>query len=380
MNLKSKLPKTGTTIFTVMSELAAEHQAVNLGQGFPDFLCDEQLMNLVDSFIRKGMNQYAPMSGIMPLREIIAHKYEQLHGAVYNPETEITITPGGTEALYAAITALVHEGDEVIVFEPAYDSYVPAIELCKATPVYVQLTAPDYKVNWEQMKKRITHRTRMIILNTPHNPTGTVLSAMDMVELEKMVKNTDIILLSDEVYEHMVFDGAAHQSVMRYPALKERSVVVYSFGKTYHNTGWKMGYCLAPAGLMKEFRKVHQFVVFSVNTPYQFAFAEMMKQPDLYLQLNAFYQRKRNLFVDAMKSSRFTMLPSAGTYFQLASYKNIIDEKDTDYAIRLIKEAGVAAIPVSVFYHNNMDEKMLRFCFAKQDETILKAAEKLVKV
>ena len=380
MNLKSKLPKTGTTIFAVMSALAAEHNAVNLGQGFPDFLCDESLMNLVNEFVRKGMNQYAPMPGVLSLREMIAQKYEQLHGALYNPDSEITITAGGTQALFAAITALVHEGDEVIVFEPCYDSYLPVIELCKATAVHIELIAPDYKVNWEQVKKRITHRTRMIILNTPHNPTGTILSAMDMIELEKLVKNTDIILLSDEVYEHIVFDGATHQSVMKNPALRERSLVVYSFGKTYHNTGWKMGYCLAPAALMKEFRKIHQFIVFSVNTPYQYAFAEMMKRPELYLQLSEFYQRKRDLFFNAMKASRFKMVASEGAYFQLASYSNISNEKDTDFAVRLIKEAGVASIPVSVFYHHGLDEKMIRFCFAKQDETLLRAAEKLVKV
>ena len=376
----SRLPDVGTTIFTVMSALAAQYNAVNLGQGFPDFLCDESLMKLVDEFIRKGMNQYAPMPGIMSLRETIAEKYEQLHGAVYNPETEITITPGGTEALYATITALVHEGDEVIVFEPCYDSYLPVIELCKATAVHIELQAPDYKVNWEQVKKRITNRTRMIILNTPHNPTGTILSALDMVELEKLVKNTDIIILSDEVYEHIVFDNATHQSVMRYPLLRERSMVVYSFGKTYHNTGWKMGYCLAPEVLMKEFRKVHQFNVFSVNSVAQVAFAEILKRKELYLELNSFYQQKRDYFRKAIQSSRFNLLKCEGTYFQLVSYSKISDERDLEFVKRMTREIGVAAIPVSVFYRHHIDNSIIRFCFAKEEETLKRAAEKISKM
>lgn len=376
----SKLPTTGTSIFTVMSALATETGAINLSQGFPDFMCNEELMRLANFYVRKGYNQYAPMPGIFSLREAIAEKVNGLYKITFDPLTEITITPGGTEAIYAAITAVVDEGDEVIIFEPAYDSYLPGIVLNKGIPVCYELHAPDYRIDWNTVRKLMNPRTKMIIINTPHNPTGTVLTREDMMQLERITNDSNIIILSDEVYEHIIFDGQQHESVLRYPSLAERSFVVFSFGKTYHNTGWKMGYCLAPENLMKEFRRVHQFIVFSANTPYQHAFAELMKNKNLYLELNHFYQGKRNKFLDLIKNSRFRMLPSAGTYFQLLSYDSISDEKDTDIAIRLTKEYGVASIPVSAFYHRNIDYKMLRFCFAKSDETLERAAEKLCRI
>lgn len=379
-HIKSKLPKTGTTIFTIMSALAQEHGAINLSQGFPDFMCDARLITLVEQFMRKGLNQYAPMPGILPLREAIAAKAESLYAAKYHPETEVTVTAGGTEAIYAAITAVVEEGDEVIIFEPAYDCYAPSVELNGGVAIYVELEVPDYVIDWNAVKKLINQRTKMIIINTPHNPSGMVMTAQDMKQLQKLTQNTDIIILSDEVYEHIIFDGLEHQSVMRYPKLAERSFVVFSFGKTYHNTGWKMGYCLAPAELMREFRKAHQFIVFSANTPVQYAFAEMMKDPMHYLGLRTFYEEKRNYFLKLTEGSRFKATPAAGSYFQLLSYKGISNEKDTDFAVRLTKEAGVAAIPTSVFYHHGVDRKMLRFCFAKENETLEKAAERLQKV
>ena len=379
-HIKSKLPKTGTTIFTIMSALANENGAINLSQGFPDFLCDEKLISLVHQFMKKGMNQYAPMPGILSLREAIADKVEKLYSAKYNPETEITVTPGGTEAIYAAITGVVEEDDEVIIFEPAYDCYAPAVELNRGVPIYVQLDPPSYEIDWNDVKKLINQRTKMIIINTPHNPTGMAMTAQDMKQLQKLTQNTDIIILSDEVYEHIIFDDLVHQSVMRYPKLAERSFVVFSFGKTYHNTGWKMGYCLAPAELMREFRKAHQFIVFSANTPYQYAFAEMMKDPSYYLALRKFYEEKRDYFLKLIYGSKFKAKAASGSYFQMLGYKGISNEKDTDFAIRLTKEIGVASIPVSVFYHHKVDNKMLRFCFAKENETLEKAAERLLKV
>jgi methionine transaminase len=378
--IRSKLPTVGTTIFTVMSALANEHNAINLSQGFPNFECSPELVKLVNQYMQKGYNQYAPMQGIMPLREAIAEKMQELYGAVYSPEKEINITAGGTEAIYSAITALIHEGDEVIVFEPAYDCYIPAIELSGGIPVYLQLKAPNYSIDWNEVKKRVNQRTRMIMLNSPHNPTGAVLTADDMKQLEKITAGTDIIILSDEVYEHIIFDGHTHQSVCRFPTLAERSFVVFSFGKTYHTTGWKLGYVLAPAKLMAEFRRVHQFVVFCVNTPLQYALAEYMKNKDEYLQLGAFYSEKRDYFLSLLKGSKFQWVPASGSYFQLLNYSKITSEKDTDYAVRLTKENGVASVPVSVFYHEPVDSKLLRFCFAKTKETLEKAAEKLCKI
>jgi len=378
--IKSKLPKVGTTIFTVMSQLANENKAINLSQGFPDFKSSPELINLVTAAMQKGLNQYAPMAGVIELREQIARKTYNLYGAEYHPETEITVTAGATQAIYTAIAATITEGDEVIIFTPAYDCYEPAIELNGGKTVFVQMHAPDYKIDWEQVKKLINQRTKMIIINTPHNPSGKILQEKDMLALEKMVSNTDIIILSDEVYEHIIFDGKEHQSVARFPGLVERSFIVSSFGKTFHNTGWKMGYCIAPKNLMVEFRKAHQFIVFSVNTPMQYALAEYLKNENNYLQLGSFYQQKRDYFVNLIKESKFEILPSKGTYFQLLSYKNISDEKDTDFAIRLTKEYKLASIPVSVFYQKNIDEKVLRFCFAKKEETLEQAASILNKV
>lgn len=378
--IKSKLPKTGTTIFTVMSALAAEQKAINLAQGFPDFSCSPKLIDLVHHYMKQGMNQYAPMPGVMKLREKIAEKTQALYSAVYNPDTEITITPGGTHALYAAITAFVGEGDEVVVIEPCYDSYVPAILLNGGRPVFVELKYPDYKVDWNEVKKLITYKTKMIIINTPHNPTGVTLNAQDMMKLEKIVKNQDVIVLSDEVYEHILFDGLEHQSVARYPGLAERSIIVSSFGKTYHTTGWKMGYVVAPANLMVEFRKVHQFMCFSANTPVQHALADFIEDRSAYLELSAFYQAKRDYFQQLVKGSKFKLFPCEGSYFQLLGYQKITQEKDTDFAVRLTREHKVASIPTSVFYHKKTDNQVLRFCFAKEKETLEKAAEQLQKV
>ncbi|MFN4973494.1 MAG: methionine aminotransferase [Bacteroidota bacterium] len=378
--VKSKLPKTGTTIFTVMSALAAEQKAINLAQGFPDFSCSPKLIDLVHHYMNQGMNQYAPMPGVMKLREKIAEKTEALYSAVYNPDTEITITPGGTHALYAAITAFVGEGDEVVIIEPCYDSYVPAIQLNGGRPVFVELKYPDYKVDWNEVKKLITYKTKMIIINTPHNPTGITLNAQDMMKLEKIVKNQDVIILSDEVYGHILFDGLEHQSVARYPGLAERSIIVSSFGKTYHTTGWKMGYVVAPANLMVEFRKVHQFMCFSANTPIQHALADFLDDRTAYLELSAFYQAKRDYFQKLIKGSKFKLFPCEGSYFQLLGYQKITQEKDTDFAVRLTREYKVASIPTSVFYHKKTDNQVLRFCFAKEKETLEKAAEQLQKV
>ncbi len=378
--IKSKLPKVGTTIFTVMSHLANEQNAINLSQGFPDFESSAELSELVNQAMKKGMNQYAPMAGLMALREQIAQKTYNLYGAQYNPDTEITVTAGATQAIYTAIAAMVEEGDEVIIFTPAYDCYEPAIELNGGKAVFVQMHAPEYKVNWDQVKKLINQRTKMIIINTPHNPTGTVLKEDDMLALEKLVSNTDIVLISDEVYEHIIFDGLNHQSAVKYPGLAERAFIVSSFGKTFHNTGWKVGYCIAPENLMVEFRKAHQFVVFCVNHPVQFALAEYLKNEEHYLHLNVFYQQKRDFFLKLIKDSRFNVIPSSGTYFQLLSFKNISNEADTDFAIELTKKHKVASIPVSVFYHHKVDEKVLRFCVAKKEETLEKAADILNKV
>lgn len=378
--IQSKLPHVGTTIFTVMSKLANECNAINLSQGFPDFESSQELISLVNESMKKGYNQYAPMQGIIPLRESIAEKMEKLYSAKYNPDTEITITAGGTQAIYTAITAMVREGDEVIIFAPAYDCYAPAVELCGGRPVYIQLDYPKYSINWDRVRKLFNHNTKMIIINTPHNPTGTILTAQDMSKLEHITRDTNIVVVSDEVYEHILFDGFEHQGVARFPKLAERSFIVYSFGKTFHNTGWKMGYILAPENLMVEFRKVHQFNVFAVNTPIQHALAGFMKNEKNYAGIPQFYQKKRDFFNSRLKNSRFQLIPSAGTYFQLLEYSKITKEKDTDFAVRLTKEFGVASIPISVFYQKNMESKALRFCFAKTDETLEKAAEILCRV
>lgn len=378
--ISSKLPHQGTTIFTIMSALANEHNALNLSQGFPQDQPPKKLISLVNQYMKSGHNQYAPMAGLMSLREKLAEKVENLYGTSYNPETEITITAGGTQAINAAITALIKEGDEVVIIQPAYDCYVPTIELTGGKPIFVDLETDDYSVNWEQFKKIISSRTKMIIINTPHNPTGALFSDEDMKELEKITNGSDIIILSDEVYEHLVYDGEPHQSVMRYPGLANRSIVVFSFGKTYNCTGWKVGYAMAPPNLTKEIRRIHQFQVFSVNTPVQHALSDILDDDSIYEKLKISLQQKRDTFLSAIESSNFTFEPSKSTYFQLASYANITDEADVDYAKRLTTEFGIASIPISVFYHNNRDEKILRFCFAKDEEMLKKAGDILCKI
>jgi len=365
-----------------MSALANEHGAINLSQGFPDFDCPSDLTDLVSFYLKKGYNQYAPMAGLPGLREQIAQKTDQLYHFYPNPETDITITAGGTQAIYTAITALVNEGDEVMVFEPCYDCYVPAIRLCGAIPVHIPLQENNYRIPWDLVKKMISSRTRMILLNSPHNPTGSVLDASDLQELQRLVTGTDIVLLSDEVYEHVIFDGLRHESMLHYPELRERSVVVFSIGKTFHNTGWKIGYAIAPDYLTREFRKSHQFIVFSVNTPFQYALADYLQTPEHYLSLSDYYRQKRDYFLQLLSGSRFSYVPASGSYFQLLHYDAISDEKDTDFAVRLTKENGVAAIPVSVFYSKpeQATQRVLRFCFAKKNETLEQAAEKLLKV
>ncbi len=377
--LPSKLPRVGTTIFTVMSKMAADLGALNLSQGYPSFPADPALLDLVTKAMRANHNQYAPMAGVPVLRNAIAQKTAEVYGIDYNPETEITVTSGATEALYVAITAVVQPADEVIVFEPAYDSYVPAIELAGGKPVFVSLTPPDYGIDWAQVAEKITDRTRLIVVNTPHNPTGRVWTADDLDQLASLVRDRDIFVVSDEVYEHITFDQRPHVSLMQHPGLQERTFVIGSFGKTFHVTGWKIGYCLAPRELTAEFRKIHQFVTFSVPTPMQYAFAEYLTQPDRYLGVSAFYQQKRNLFLDAIAGSRFSYIPTEGTFFQNVSYAAITDEPDYDLAIRLTKEIGVASIPVSVFYDQKNDYNILRFCFAKDDDMLLRAGEHLVR-
>ncbi|MFC2113804.1 methionine aminotransferase [Bacteroidota bacterium] len=379
-NLSSKLHGINESIFATMSRLAVQENAINLSQGFPDFNCPKELINLVNKYMKEGFNQYAPMPGLMKLKERIAEKVENLYGAVYDPEKEIVITAGATQAIYTIITSIVKEKDEVILFEPAYDSYVPSILLSKGVPKYVSLTAPDYKINWDEVKRLISFKTKMIILNTPHNPTGSVLSEQDIRELEKLVASRDIIILSDEVYEHIVFDGLEHQSLSKYPNLVDKTFVVSSFGKTYHTTGWKMGYVLAPENLLTEFKKVFQFLMFSAITPIQHAYADFMVNRDHYFGLNEFYQKKRDLFVKGLKDSRFEIIPCKGTYFQCLSFKNISEENDVNFAKKLTKEHKVASVPVSVFYHNKMDHKVLRFCFAKSEETLKNATEILCKI
>lgn len=379
-NIKSKLPKVGDSIFGTMSAKAREHQAVNLSQGFPDYSPPEGLMDLVTKYMKEGQNQYAPMPGVPTLRQAIADKVEKLYGAQYDPETEITVTAGATAAIFTAISAVVSENDEVLIFEPAYDCYKPAVELSGGMPVYYEMEPPDYKVDWEKVKRRINHNTKLIVLNTPHNPTGTVFDQNDMKQLEKIVSDKDIMILSDEVYEHIIFDGAKHQSVTRFPKLAERSFVAYSFGKTYHSTGWKMGYCLAPRNMMKEFRKVHQYMVFAVNTPLQYAYADFLQYEDEYLKLSDFYQEKRDFFLEGLKDTRFNIQPAKGAYFQLLNYDGISDKEDTELAMELISSNQLASVPISVFYHKKHDHHMLRFCFAKSKETLEAGVEKLKEI
>ena len=379
MNLipQSKLPNVGTTIFTVMSQLATEHHAVNLGQGFPDFNMDKGLTDLVAKAMNDGWNQYAPMSGLPILRERLAEKVAELYGTQLNADTDITITPGGTYAIFTALTTVLQPGDEVIVFEPAYDSYIPNIETCGAVPVLISLSFPNYNIPWDEVKAKINARTRMIMINTPHNPTGAVLRAADIVALREIVSDTNILILSDEVYEHLIYDEIQHESILRHPDLLERSFVCFSFGKTYHCTGWKLGYCISSAILMKEFRKMHQFNVFSCDTPKQVAIAEYMLNKDAYLHLGAQMQVKRDYFRSLMQETPFQCIPSHGSYFECYSYGHFSQEDDRDFAIRLTKDYGIATIPLSAFYKNGMDNKVLRFCFAKKEGTLKKAVARL---
>jgi methionine transaminase len=377
VRLESKLPSVGTTIFTVMSRMAAELGAINLSQGFPDFDCDPELVETVARHMRAGRNQYAPMQGILPLREAIAAKYEHYYGRRYDPETEITVTSGGTEAIFDAVAAVVREGDEVIVLEPCYDSYVPAIELSGGTPVVVSMAPPDYAVDWDAVRAAVTPATRMLIINSPHNPTGSVLSQHDIDELTRTVSGTDILIVSDEVYEHIIFDGVRHEGMARHDALAARSFIVGSFGKTYHTTGWKVGYTVAPAALTAEFRKVHQFVTFSTNTPVQYAIAEFLASRRGLDELSPFYEAKRDLFLQLMSGSRFRPLPSRGSYFQLMDYSQISSEDDVAFAVRMTREHGVASIPTSPFLYRASGPKVVRFCFAKKDETLQEAARRI---
>lgn len=376
----SKLPFTGTSIFAIMSALAREHNALNLSQGFPDFPISEELIKLVNSNMKKGNNQYAPMPGVLPLREGISEMFEKKYKAKYHPETEITITAGATQGLFSVIAAFIRPGDEVIVFEPAYDSYAPAVTLQGGMVKYAKLQAPDYSINWETFPALITGSTRMIIINSPHNPTGTVIKAEDLKKLELLLRNRDILIVSDEVYEHLIFDNLTHESICKYPSLASRSLIIGSFGKTFHATGWKCGFVLAPPQLTAELRKVHQFVVFAVNTPVQLAIAEYLKNPENYLHLHSFYQEKRDKFLKLIKGSRFKAIPASGTYFQLLNYAEISKEKEMAFAERLTREFKIASVPVSSFYHKHEDNKMLRFCFAKTDETLEKAAGILCRI
>jgi methionine aminotransferase len=380
--LESRLPAVGTTVFTLMSALASEHGAVNLGQGFPDFGCDPHLLDLVGDAMRAGQNQYPPMSGAAPLREAIAAKIEALYGHAYDAAAEITVTSGATQALTTAILCAVHPGEEVIIIEPAYDSYLPAVQLAGGVPVTVSMQVDEngYSVPWDDIAAAVTPRTRMIVINTPHNPTGSVLRRRDLDALAAIVDGTGILILSDEVYEHMVYDGQPHESVSRDPRLAERAFVVSSFGKTYHVTGWKIGYVAAPAALMTEFRKVHQYNVFTVNTPMQHGLASYMRDPKPYLELPAFYQRKRDLFREGLARTRFTLLPADGTYFQCVRYDAVSRLSESEFAQWLTREIKVAAIPVSAFYSQGKESGIVRFCFAKQDETLQLALERLAKV
>lgn len=379
VNIKSKLPNVGTTVFTTMSRLATEYNAVNLGQGFPDFEMSEELAELVAKAMRDGMNQYAPMAGLPILCERLAEKVYDLYQRKINAATDITITPGGTYAIYTALTTVLQPGDEVIVFEPAYDSYIPNIEINGAIPVLIPLQFPAYSIPWDVVKSKITARTKMIMINSPHNPTGSVISKEDIDQLRELVKGTNIFILSDEVYEHLIFDGLQHESILRYPDLLERAFVCFSFGKTYHCTGWKIGYCISSPSLMHEFRKVHQFNCFSVHTPSQAGLAAYLQNKEAYLQLGSFVQKKRDYFDNLMLATPFKPLPSFGSYFQCYSYKNLSDQSDKEFAIMLTKEYGVTTIPLSAFYKDGKDDKVIRFCFCKKEETLQKAVEKLIK-
>lgn len=379
-SIQSKLPGVGTTIFTVMSSLAAEHNAINLGQGFPDFEMNTKLVSFVNNAMLTGHNQYVHMCGLPALRERIAEKVSALYNNSISAEDEITITPGGTYAIYTALTSILNKGDEVIIFEPAYDSYIPNIEINGAIAILIPLSFPGYRIDWQSVKEKITPKTKAIIINSPHNPSGSVLDESDMKALQDITRNTGIFIISDEVYEHLIFDDKVHHSILRYPELYERSYVCFSFGKIYHCTGWKIGYCIAPPALMEEFRKVHQFNCFTCNSPMQYALADFLERKNEYLHLGSYLQKKRDFFLTAMQQTKFKPLPSYGSYFQVYSFENISDENEKDFAIRLVKEFGVATIPVAAFYKNPVENKVLRFCFAKKESTLEEAAHRLRKV
>ncbi len=380
MPISSKLPHVGTTIFTVMSKLASDCGAINLSQGFPGFDCDPILLELVNKYMKAGFNQYAPMSGVPVLRERIAEKTKLVHGIDLDSESEVTVVSGATEALYAAVTAVVKKGDEVILFDPAYDSYAPAVELNGGTPVFVPLEMPDFSVNWERVKSAITDKTRMIMVNTPHNPSGYVWTQDDLDSLADLIQERNILVVSDEVYEHITFDGREHLSLLTHPLLRERTFVCGSFGKTFHVTGWKIGYCLAPPKLTEEFRKIHQFLTFSTATPLQYALADYLTEPSRYLTLPNFYQKKRDLFCAGLKETPFEFTPAQGSFFQMVSYGHLSQESDYELAVRLTKEIGVASIPISVFFSDKKDHKILRFCFAKNDLDLNKALDQLSNI
>jgi methionine aminotransferase len=375
--IASKLPDVGVSIFAVMTRLANEHGAINLSQGFPDFACDPDLVDAVHRHMRAGDNQYAPMPGLLALREALAAKIHRLYGAEYDPASEVTVTSGATEALFDIVSAFVRPGDEVILFEPCYDAYVPVVRLNGGTPRFVTLRAPDYRVDWDEVRRLLSPRTRLLVVNSPHNPTGSILGAGDLRALAAALDGSDVVVLSDEVYEHIVFDGARHESLARHPALRERTCVVSSFGKTYHTTGWKVGYVAAPRALTAEIQRVHQFVTFATNTPAQHAYAEVTRRRAHYDDLAAFYQEKRDRFLELLEGSRFTPVPSRGTYFQILDYSAISDEDDAAFAMRLLEQHGVASIPTSAFLYASEAPRVLRFCFAKRDETLEQAAARL---
>lgn len=380
VNIQSKLPGGGITIFTVMSALATEHNAINLGQGFPNFDCDSKLKDLINYHLQNQKNQYCPMAGLLELREVLSEKMEAMNGLIADPNKEITVVAGATQGIFTAIVAFVHEGDEVLLIEPAYDSYRPSIELVKGVPVPYELGPPDYRVDWNRIEGMVTNKTRMIVINTPQNPIGKTLKKKDMEALQEIVANKDIVVLSDEVYEHLIYDDYAHQSVMKFPQLYNQSIAVYSFGKTFHSTGWKIGYCVAPQYLMKEFRKVHQWNVFCVNSFVQYGLKDYLKDPKPYLSLPKFYQQKRDFFNEALKGSRLKPLHSEGTYFQLFDYSAISDLPDTDFAKKMTIDHGVAAIPLSVFYSGGRQDGIIRLCFAKTEDVLEKAGELLKRI
>ena len=375
--IRSKLPSSGVSIFSVMTSLANEHGAINLSQGFPDFDCSPELVESVARYMREGHNQYAPMPGVPALREALAAKIELLYGRRYDPATEITITSGATQALFTALTAFIHPGDEVLVFQPAYDSYVPAIQLSGGVPRFVTLRFPDYGIDWDEVRRMVSPRTRAILVNSPHNPTGMMWTRDDVSELGRVLEGTDAVVIADEVYEHITFDGNRHESLARFPSIADRAVVISSFGKTYHTTGWKVGYCAAPPALTAEIQRVHQWIVFAVNGAIQMAYADAVRREPRCAAVTTLYQQKRDMFLRLIDGSRFRPLTSRGTYFQLLDYSGISRERDTDFAMRLIRDHGVAAIPISPFLHGEEPGPVLRFCFAKRDDTLERAAERL---